>query len=255
MVWPAIIAGAASLAGGALASKGGVSKNFAGQLRQAYDPNTKYQRAVADAKAAGLHPLFALGTSGSYSPSIGGQTQTGSAMGEGIAQAGSIIGEGMRQQKAAGRQVKMDAAQAQLHALRVEKMGKEIKLDDMELMERASRLAMTQTQSMWGDGIVGGSAEGPPGTKTYPYGTKTGPPLSMTPLQAHPRESMPERIETRGPKGRRMILNPALGMDEAGQADWIMNPWMQWIESFMNRSRWKKRRIKKPYPQRYKRKW
>ena len=53
------------------------------------------QYKVADAKAAGLHPLYALGSSANFSPTSytpTGQNETGSALGRGIAEAGKNVG-------------------------------------------------------------------------------------------------------------------------------------------------------------------
>ncbi len=246
MVWPAVIAAGATLAASALSSSSGASSGWGKQVYadQKAREDTRFQRSVADAKAAGLHPLFALGTAGSYGGGAGGWvggggTPSGTAMGAGIARAGEQIATGMRTAKAGERTEKLDAAGAQIHALRVTKMGKEIQLDDAELAKRASDLAMAQQSlGMWGDGGTGMST-GDLSSKTYPYGTKAGPPLNMRPLTASARESMPMMIEQVGPKGRRMIMNPALG-DEVAQVYNTVDPWVQYGESFYNKRRWKK---------------
>lgn len=241
MPWPAAIAAGAAIVGSVLASKGGTSKAMTGYYR-AEDKIAResiYQTSVKDAKAAGLHPLFALGSSANFSPSGYMGQQTGSAAGEGIAQAGAHIAEGMRSSKKGERTVRLDAASAQINAMRLEKMGREIKLDDMEILKRASDLKMAENQLLyWGDGNPGMSGPGGMDTKTYPYGTKSGPPLNMTPLSASARESFPAFIEMIGPKGRRMVRNPKMG-DEVAETDTATRPWLDYAQSFYNKKRFR----------------
>ena len=224
MVWPAVIAAGASIAGSLLSSGGGQNKGITDAYR-AEDKRAReriYRTSVEDAKKAGLHPLFALGSSANFSPSGQYVSQTGSAAGEGIARAGEHIAEGVRQKKQGERQVVMDAASRQIHDLRITKMGKEIQLDDAELMKRASDLRMAEMQLLyWGDGGTGvPSSSGE--SRMYPYGTKTGPPLDQRPLVASARQSMPETVESVSPDGTRMqLLNPDLGLDEVGQAEYL----------------------------------
>ena len=66
------------------------------------------QYKVADAKAAGLHPLYALGSSANFSPTSytpTGQNETGSALGRGIAEAGRSAGNLIAQQALVESQV------------------------------------------------------------------------------------------------------------------------------------------------------
>ncbi len=223
MVWPAVIAAGASIAGSLLSKGGGQSKAMTGYYR-AEDKIAResiYQTSVADAKAAGLHPLFALGSSANFSPSGQYISQTGSAAGEGVARAGEHIAQGMRRAQTGERQVQMDAASKQIHDLRLQKMTREISLDDMEIMKRASDLKMAENQLLyWGDGSS--AQAGGPESKTYPYGTQAGPALSQRPLVASARQSMPETVESVSPDGTRMaLLNPDLGLDEVGQAEYL----------------------------------
>lgn len=60
------------------------------------------QRRVADAKQAGIHPLYALGASPGASPGpvIAGQHESGSGLGDGISAAGNAIATGIQNRHA-----------------------------------------------------------------------------------------------------------------------------------------------------------
>lgn len=93
MVWPAVIAGAAALAGGILAKDHGEDAAAADRASQREFAQHGVRWRVADAKAAGVHPLYALGASTpSYSPVH--QVGTG-AIGRSVAQAGEAIAGGV----------------------------------------------------------------------------------------------------------------------------------------------------------------
>lgn len=81
MAFPAILGAAAKsgIASGIGAGLSGLVSSLFGRKKKVVK-GTPYQDAVKDAKAAGLHPLFALGAGGAGTPqfSISGQSQTGS---------------------------------------------------------------------------------------------------------------------------------------------------------------------------------
>jgi len=91
MVWPAIIAAGAALAGGALSGD---------RNRRSVHEQMDFQREfaqmgirwrVADAKAAGIHPLYALGSSGASAAPI----SVGDSYGPVLAEAGQDISRAM----------------------------------------------------------------------------------------------------------------------------------------------------------------
>lgn len=107
----ALITGGSSILGGMLGG-GDTGPGKTAQLRsyKLAKDQFEYQKTlnknqiqykVADAKAAGLHPLYALGSSANFSPTSytpTGQSETGSALGRGIAEAGRQVGNLVGQQ-------------------------------------------------------------------------------------------------------------------------------------------------------------
>ena len=104
IIGSALIGAGSSLLGGLFGSKESskqrsqdraLTEHQMAEQRRQFDVtmDESIRRRVADAKAAGLHPLFALGGSAGASPtaSIPGQSPTGSFLGEGIAQAGQAL--------------------------------------------------------------------------------------------------------------------------------------------------------------------
>lgn len=124
----ALIGAASSLLGG-LINKGSADDNRALQAKMAAD-NIAYQKEFAqhgirwrteDARAAGIHPAFALGANTtSFSPvSVGGGADT--SMGDAIASAGQNIGRAVQAGMTNEERAKSDV----LDALTLEKAGLE----------------------------------------------------------------------------------------------------------------------------------
>lgn len=119
MVWPAVIGAGAALLGGALSSSSSQSQARRDRSfqREINEQNIQLQREFAqqgirwrveDAKAAGLHPLYALSGGGAtYTPSaIGVGSYDTSGIGRGLSEAGQhIAGAVARQQTDAERQL------------------------------------------------------------------------------------------------------------------------------------------------------
>ncbi|AXH76103.1 MAG: DNA pilot protein [Microviridae sp.] len=74
MVWPAIIAAAASIAGGIMGNKAAAKEAEKNRDFQEEMSGTAYQRAVTDMKAAGINPMLASKLGGASTPS-GSQAQ------------------------------------------------------------------------------------------------------------------------------------------------------------------------------------
>lgn len=92
MVWPAVIAAAAALAGGA--QSGDANRKLAHEQMDAQREFAQMgiRWKVADARAAGIHPLYALGAQGaSYAP-----ISVGDSYGPALASAGQDISRAMR---------------------------------------------------------------------------------------------------------------------------------------------------------------
>ena len=103
---PALISAGGSLLGGLFGSKSAekrqsestkLTREQMAMQRQQFDAqmDESIQRRVKDAKAAGLHPLFALGASPGASPTatIGGQSDSGNLLGEGIGRAARHVAQ------------------------------------------------------------------------------------------------------------------------------------------------------------------
>lgn len=99
-----IISAGASLLGGVMGSNE-AAKNR--KMQKEFAQNSVQWR-VEDAKAAGIHPLAALGATGaSYTP-------VSSGFGDSVAQAGAAIGQGVKSSHQAKGNAKKDSAQAAL---------------------------------------------------------------------------------------------------------------------------------------------
>lgn len=130
-----IISAGASLIGGLFNRKEKQKANAQSErlMREAWSRDDQFiQRRVADAKAAGIHPLAALGAQGSSSYVTPVATTVGSSIGD----AGAAIGRAVDQRQNAGYA-------KQLQALTLRKMNAEISLLDAQ-----SRTAIASAQRM-----------------------------------------------------------------------------------------------------------
>lgn len=248
MVWSALIGAGASLLGQHLAGKQSArnvaaankeavkiaredrwfqnkwnirNERFASSTRAA-NLHHKIKYAAADAKRAGLHPLFALGggVSGSNaSPTFnaGGSVynpvpETGSGLGEGIAAAGRAVQSYMESREGQAQQGRLLDAQ-------IRAQNASAARDEAQALATASAAKRAEQRAL----------QGPrPG---IPLGAQAGTPLHKRPLESSPRRSEPRNIEVVGPNGRRTIMNPDLGMDELGQIEFAFSPMMDWASA------------------------
>lgn len=99
--------------------------------RDSFDWQKSYiQNRVADARKAGIHPLYALGTPGASASFTAGQSPTGSGLGTGLAEAGRAIAGGLR---------KKDPLQARLIEAQIQTQESQARLNDAEALAAASR--------------------------------------------------------------------------------------------------------------------
>lgn len=152
----ALVGAAGSIAGGLLSQQGGYAGTNIDYAREMWKKNYDAQKEfaqngirwkVADAKAAGLHPLAGLGSGSYYTPSgsigvesTGGQGQDYSWLGD----AGQSIGRAIDAKATAEERAKAEAVNDEANSLKLENMrlqNEQIKLD------MASQLARDVTAS------------------------------------------------------------------------------------------------------------
>jgi len=219
----ALIAAGASLAGGYLGQKSAekqADKNIALQKEFA---QSGIQWKVADAKAAGVHPLYALGASThSYAP-----VSIGTPLADSIGKAGQYLGRaadassspstrmGVMGEQAAKLQLDNMALQNQLLAsqiARVNQAGQPPGMPDANqrwLIPGQGQTALPDVKGLLAEHTGGG-----PGIKIEPFKTSTSAPGGVTEPTA-----IPDVAYTRTPTG----YAPALSKDaqERMEDDWI----------------------------------
>lgn len=140
MVAPLVAAAGIAAGAGIL---GGIFDRSAGRKAQAHQDareDSRFQRASVDAKAAGLHPLFALGASGAGSPQfIAGQSQSGSALGDAVRGVGRV-GSAYQRSKIPS----LSPLQQRLAELQVENAEVVLAGNKLDLVERQANLSSNQ---------------------------------------------------------------------------------------------------------------
>jgi hypothetical protein len=233
-----LIGAAGSLLGGLFGKRSADKQNalYQQQLAQAqaqFDAqmDETIQRRVKDAQEAGIHPLFALGSSLGASPTVssGSPPETGNAMGDAIARVGEILGR----IPTAKAQIARDEAEAAF------------------LNAQAARV--TQETATRGRDAMGASS-----VQTFPYD-----PLNPNPGKAKyyrpeiPYSSavgvragrQPGMIEITMPDGR-IVKNydPDLGLDEIGQLNYALQRARHYVtDVFKFIGDWKRRNAEYPH--------
>ncbi len=208
------------------------SKAKSSEFLRSYDlhmDNTKYQRAVVDAKQAGLHPLFALGASGFTAPPTAAFNTTtagqeapyqGGRLGGAIDSA--ILGKERKQ-----RQSGMDANLQRMQESQIRNLDSRSSLNEINAMRLSSDNAMNQ-RDPWDTGTLRGNnlgsdfeavGVGPPDARTFAAGTR-GRSLGKRPLTMESNRSVPMRMEAVLDDGSKIRV-VGQNWDEVSQADLI----------------------------------
>jgi hypothetical protein len=116
---------------------------------EAFRNRTKsIQQKVADAKKAGLHPLYALGASASHSPGfIAGQSPTGSSLSPGINQADHSIGNAVAEIGKIPLQAEAQKRSEELHNAQVQSLNASANRDEAAAIESLSRAKRTEQEA------------------------------------------------------------------------------------------------------------
>ncbi len=142
LVTAAAIQAGAGVLGGIFDRRSSQKQSKAEIARVEAREDSRFQRSSADAKAAGLHPLFALGAGGAGSPSfIAGQSETGSALGDAVRGIGSV---GSAQARSKIPAPTMDPMAQQLLQLQIDNARIRNASDTIDLTEKQKNLSSNQ---------------------------------------------------------------------------------------------------------------
>ncbi len=228
MVWPAVIAAGASLLGGALSQRGSTGSakqarefEHGWRLHQDRFARERYQIATADAKKAGLHPLFALGAGMGQSPSYSSVSYppSGSHLGTGIARAGQAVAQGARDYKVSVLARSEEQRRQEAHEAGMRERSHQ---DWLNMMERDSILKRAEGNANTGarmneDGTIVIPAPAGASINRAPLAAQTRTPTARA-TRVTPHATSPLWVTAESSDGvRRRVLNPELGLDELGQ--------------------------------------
>jgi hypothetical protein len=213
LVTSSIIGAGANLLGGLFGSSAQskanrLYKKSLAQAQSQFDAqmDESIQRRVADAQAAGIHPLFALGASPAGSPTIsaGSPPSQGNAMGDAVARMGEMLAI-----------IPMNKARA--------------KRDEAEAMYYRSLAAKT-TQDLASQGRDAFGNPSGAGVRTFPVPDREplGEAVYISPVVAKSKAvgvragTEPGTIDAIMPDGRKInLISPDLNMDEISQIDYL----------------------------------
>lgn len=238
MVWGAVAGAAANFALSKLGGDGGARKD-----RQWNHDNTMFERdwrrkvfktsiqtAAADAKKAGLHPLFALGgsmnNSGSYS--VGGmvqpgQSQSGSAAGDAVRGLGEAYDNWQREKENTRRDERDAKANAEMQGYQKRLMSAQTRQAEARALLAESEAArVTQSANSTRPSYIDPET----GVQVIPAGEeKRLPGFKELPTKVHPRQQLPstvEGVEKHG-KDRYRYANPDLEIELVNDIIWGIN--------------------------------
>ena len=148
LVSAALVGAGASVLGGIFDRKASKQQSASDRAYTAQRDDSRFQRATKDAKAAGLHPLFALGAGGAGSPSfIAGQSQSGSALGDAVRGAGRV-GQAHYKSKIPTRDpLSQELAQLQVENARVTLAGNKLDLIEQQRLLSKNQLVTQSAAS------------------------------------------------------------------------------------------------------------
>jgi len=173
-----------SLLGGLFGNKSAKKQAKQDYRRQKEFAQNTIQWKVADAKKAGLHPLYALGASGSFTPSnLAGGYGTGDA----IRDAAGAVAEGYAQSKAPppGTPIgRLGQAQVELLESQEDRNSAEADLARSRAAREVQALNHTQDTQLFGNGEI-------PVTSSAPL--KTGPLKPTTPSRMGGKTIRPDK--------------------------------------------------------------
>ncbi len=198
MVAPLVAASALTAGAGFLGGLFDRSSQRKATARAEARDDSRFQRATADAKAAGLHPLFALGAAGAGSPSfIAGQSESGSALGDAVRGIGSVASTAQRAKIPSQTPLQQRMAQLQIENAEVILAGNKI-----DLVEKQKNLSDNQQVTQ----AATGSQEIPIPEIMDQIHTKT-----KKDIVVHPAH---QKISMMIPGGKRIILGPSATAEE-----------------------------------------
>lgn len=212
LIGSALIGAGSSLLGGLFGKKSAdkAAKLNAAQNERAFQFaddqfRTSIQTRVKDAKAAGIHPLYAIGAPGS---SVGFSTtpaESGSALGEGLSRAGQAAASAIAGRRMATLNERL--VESQIHA-------QNAAAEHDQALAASVRKRTEQAVN---------SGPRPNSMSTLPASaTLADRALESRPWSVSPRASFPETVEAITGTGPQELLNPELGLDEVGQAYYLI---------------------------------
>lgn len=236
MVWQAIGGIGGALVGGLFGRSSQRRAERAAERQFA----TRIQTTVADAKAAGIHPLAALGASTGPMPAM---VNSGSPMGDAIGSAVAGLGDAYGQYRARKDQEKADAGMAAESEARVGLLRAQTRQADAEAAATAAEAQSRTMVAAARAGSVGATTRSPTqpprdyggGERTDPFG-----------LRANNRLPDASRVTSRYGEPAEWVYAPIVAA-----ADWLTQNTERWQQAESDFNSWmahQLRRSRRPTP-------